>query len=144
MRETTNYKLGLWDVADEVGRQAVNNNFSAIDAALKGEAEARVAVEGRLLKLAVGSYQGDDSNNRTIDLPFTPKAVYVANVYGQAGFSTGTTMSHGGLAISGGPVATPSGDHLVEIVTGGFRVGHRGDNLSANSADYEFHYWALG
>ena len=73
MEYTQNYQLPLWDKEDSVLRTDFNGNNQKIDAAL-GELTGAV-------KIAVGSYVGDDAADRYIALEQTPKAVILFTRY---------------------------------------------------------------
>jgi len=147
MKETTNYKLGLWDVQDEVGREGFNGNFTALDAALKGEAEARVAGLSEKAQVVVGTYTGDGAASQVIQLGFTPKAVLVMPADGQ--ISTGSSMQ-GGIALPDSPAYYTSGNGngpIAALTEGGFQVYEQRISSSyyieANNEGKPYHYWAV-
>lgn len=95
------------------------------------------------LKLASGVYIGNGAKNRKIDVPFTPKMVYV-------GYDTGgITVSggcFGGLVFPDLP-AIHETQYIVGIVENGFQVSHN-DKLynyynTANFPDYTFRWFAF-
>ena len=60
---TTNYELPLWEPQDSFLRTEFNDANQKIDAGLTAANAERIHV---------GSYTGDGSSNRTIQLPCTP------------------------------------------------------------------------
>ena len=65
---TTNYELPLWEPQDSFLRTEFNDANQKIDAGLTAANAERIHV---------GSYTGDGSSNRTIQLPCTPKLLIV-------------------------------------------------------------------
>ena len=152
MNHTTNYQLNQWAKSDQVLMEDFNADNAKLDAALaqKADASALAALTtlvGTPLKLAAGSYTGDGAETQVIPLPFTPKAVYVCSEYG-ATYILGTMMNtySGGLAATGAPIKV--GEYtVVEIVSGGFKVGFRRSSswtITTNSEGGKLHYIALG
>lgn len=70
--KTQNYQLHAWVPGDDFLLSEFNANFAAIDGLL---AEMPI---NKKLKIAVGSYLGDNIRNRVIELGFRPKAVALA------------------------------------------------------------------
>jgi len=146
MRETANYRLGLWEAADEAGREVLNGNFAALDEALTGEAEARAAGLDKKSTVVAGAYTGDGAASRLIDLGITPKAVLIF----PQDWSLNYSFHHyGGMAIQGG--GTANGGHgLTTLAEGGFQVNHYSQEsanyttvVSTNSGGDVYYYWAL-
>ena len=162
MTKTEHYQLNQWDAADQVKRTDFNEDNAKLDAALAAKtdnsafAQLQAAnalkantstvnsqfstvnsrlntLEGRV-EVIVGSYTGDGTQTRVIDLGFTPKAVLVELRNG-ARFSSG--ISYGGLAL---PDA-PSGG--VQIVTGGFQVYYYANNTHTNNYGEVYRYLAF-
>ena len=151
---TTNYQLSQWAKSDQVKMEDFNADNAKLDAALKAEADARAAAVNAIntalsgaVKLAAGSYTGDGAESRVIPLPFTPKAVYVCSSLGiNYLYNSGSKSLYGGLAVTGGPVSI-GGYSVVEIVSGGFKVGRRSGSswtIMTNDKDDKFHYIAFG
>lgn len=69
--KTENYHLHAWEAGDDFLRSEFNENFAAIDEALGG------LPINKKLRLLVGSYLGDFTGGRSIDLGFRPKVVLV-------------------------------------------------------------------
>lgn len=136
---TTNYQLNQWEAGDKVERVDFNADNAKIDAAVKAVDQAREALGNTVaalqttvarkqdaasaVKFVTGSYTGDGAASRTIPLGFTPKAVFVIS---QKGYTYSTSAFHGGLALTGCPVA--SGNYkILTIVNGGFEVYYSRD-----------------
>lgn len=69
--KTEHYALHAWVAGDDFLRSEFNENFAAIDNLLGGLPEIKK------LKVAMGSYMGDEKNPRAIELGFRPKVVLV-------------------------------------------------------------------
>jgi len=157
MKETQNYKLGLWEAQDEVGREGLNGNFSALDAALKGEAEGRAAADERLAgqmsaglgeKAEVvtgrytGSYSYDVATASLIDLGGMPRAVWVVLDSG-ASYRGGNTFS----AFAGRDLPSISdgkpANWTCRITARGFEVRNYTSSPMPNNAGQVYHYLAL-
>lgn len=115
------------------------------------------AAQASIPKIKVGTYAGDGAASRTINVGFTPVAVFVCDNNGGTCFynSTGRFAYRGGLAVTGGPVTTGAynGNALtvLAITTNGFTVSNdsmstSGSPISAtsNSTSYTYHYIAIG
>lgn len=153
MSKTTNYQLTLWDYADEGfgperAREDLAENFTKLDTALRAEETARAGAVNTLntalagkAAIVTGSYTGNDESERTISLGFTPKAVYLCREDGSAGYSSGSAMCFGGLALPNLPVYASG--NLVTCVVGGIQVRNRSSFLTTNSASRKYHYIAF-
>ena len=77
MQQTETYKLNLIETSDPFSPQALNENTQKIEEVVSeklGEMDARVTVlEGKRIVLLV--YTGDGTQNRVIQLGFTPTGV---------------------------------------------------------------------
>lgn len=74
------------------------------------------------VELVIGTYTGDGTSLRTINLGFTPKAVYIADPRGASfRYSSGVGRFCGGLALNG-YAAIDSNRTIIEIVENGFVV----------------------
>ena len=117
------------------------------DQVTKEYIEAALANAGP--KIVAGTYDGDGSASRFIDLGFTPKAVLVVDKYGRMNAeNTLATVQYwyGGLAVSGNPTVSVDNFVLVEITDGGFSV-HSGakSNYYYYRANTGLHYYiAIG
>ena len=140
MTKTTNYQLNQWDPTDRVLRTDFNSDNQKIDAAIAEK-----------IGIVFGSYTGNNNDNRTITLSFTPKAVYLCNELGQ---TYNNAHHYGGLALEGKPARGSSSVtgavDLITIVDHGFAVRNgnvqsgSGTYLSANLSGTTYHYLALG
>ncbi len=86
MNKTENLKLNVWEKSDPILVGDFNEDNRKIDAAV-------AALQGE--HIYVGSYVGDDKENRTIDLPWEPTfAVLLGNVFEHDAVSLLTTTDH--------------------------------------------------
>ena len=124
--KTTNYNLHSWFPEDDFLRTEMNENFTKLDTLLKNETAALSAALGQKARVTVGSYTGDGALDRTISLPFTPKAVLLFN---QEGMTYYSNTYIGGLAVEGVPCRFRLGAgayyEILGIVPGGFRVHYQ-------------------
>lgn len=106
-------------------------------------------------KTATGYYIGTGGKNRTIPLPFTPKAVLVLQ-YGYHLFESSPSAGrvyhyyHGGLAVEGRPIAQ-GGITELSVTTGGFIVSYEEKYIDSdvyvsytNWSGYVYNYIAIG
>ncbi len=146
--KTTNYQLHSWLPSDEFHLTEINENFTALDAALKAEAgsaaQKQAALEsametalGERVRMVTGSYTGKAANKDStypsaqVILGFKPKAVVImATVLN----ISGPLLAY--LAIEGG-TTTPS----VTLDPQGFTA--RNDKVFANHASTVYHYAAF-
>ena len=159
--KTTNYQLHSWEPGDDFLRTEFNENFSALDTAIKGVetgassalAGARSALEGSIsavstvangkVSIVTGSYGGDGTQGRVISLGFNPKAVLIFLCTGQTGLGSDT---FGGLFTDTMPLkCNGMGSYIcAQVVTDGFRVdyipGHGG---YSNANPYLYYYAAI-
>lgn len=77
MNHTTNYQLSQWAKSDRIMMDDFNADNQKIDAALKANADAA-------MQFITGSYVGDGTEDRVIDLGVTPKLVIVIGTYSSA------------------------------------------------------------
>lgn len=73
MQNTTNYNLRLPEPTDPVDITAINTNMTIVDSALKW-------ISSRSLKIACGTYTGNDEAERYINIGFRPVAVLMTNL----------------------------------------------------------------
>ena len=104
MTKTTNYQLNQWAKSDRVLMEDFNSDNAKIDAALAGKAE-----------LVTGSYTGDGTNDRTVDLG-RPVAFLMVQRTGrrssnftEVGWMAGEGCIPGGTGGSSGLTHTGSG-----------------------------------
>lgn len=96
MQQTEKYKLNLIEKTDPFAPEALNENTQKVEKVLAGEETARTAADAALdarvtvletHKLVVGSYSPDSTRNVTVNLGFTPLAVFICPVMsGSSGF----------------------------------------------------------
>ena len=110
------------------------------------KAAVEAAIEGSIV---CGTYTGNNTENRFIDLGFTPRAVFIMNNTG----TTYTTMNtanvnyyFGGLVLPGSPLMENSRVNA-EIVDGGFTVTYLRPNEyfvdATNISGFIYHYIAF-
>lgn len=75
MNHTTNLHLPQWEETDRIQMDDFNDAMERIDTA--------VAAAGNC-HIYTGSYGGDGTSSRTIDLGFTPKLLIVFGYYGES------------------------------------------------------------
>ena len=136
MTKTGNYNLNKPEPTDPLRLADFNENADIIDAALAA-----------VPSFVTGTYTGDGTTNRTIELGFTPKAVFVCNNQGATAHvgSSVSWMIYGGLALPDCPVQR-SGKKALSIVSGGFQVTYYSDaalRICTNLSDSVFYYVAL-
>ena len=137
---TTNYGLHQWESTDDFLRTDFNTDFQKIDAALAG---IQADTDGKV-EMVTGTYQGDGSDERTITLGFQPKALYLCNQNGMAGYIEGYYYTYGGLVLPNHPIIDYRHDNAVavEIISTGFRL-YRSDYRLANEPNWTYFYLAL-
>ena len=123
--KTSNYRLHKWEPQDDFLRSEFNENFAAIDEALKGKAE-----------VVFGTYTGTKSSKRTINLGFTPSLLLLM---GESGL--GSSYS-GGLTAPGHPLKNQSFIYLA-VVEGGFQVSYSTNIAYTNSWNSIYSYLAF-
>ena len=80
------------------------------------------AIANAGVKIVTGSYTGDGAATRTINLGFTPRAVYVGGPHGLTYYcAINFHAYYGGLALADSPLQYDNRD-IVAIVNNGFRV----------------------
>ena len=148
---TTNYALNLWEANDKFVREEFNENTSKIEAALvnhdvalAAETAARTSAVNTINttlanKIGVigGTYNGDGTERRFINLGVTPKAVIL---FESSGRTYEFSAYVGGLALPG----TTEG--ACQITTNGFYVFHissSGKGTWSNISSYTYHYLAF-
>lgn len=103
-------------------------------------------VDSKVPEFVMGTYTGDGTVNRTIELGFTPRALLVVNNYGTTfAYLSGVPQFCGGFVTQDSP-AKYSGNIIVEITENGFIVNYfvsGGIYLASNSNNVVYHYIAL-
>ena len=128
---TKNYHLNQGEPTDRVLREDFNEDNRKIEEALNGK-------NG----IVLGTYIGDGANGHTIDLGFTPVAVYICTRGGIAGTASGSYYCYGGLAFPDYPVIL-SNKIAAEIVDGGFKVYKHSDYFRINNTNEVYYYIAF-
>ena len=124
---TKHFELHIWDSGDDFLLSEINENFGALDDA------ARVVM---------GTYDGDGTVERVIQLGFTPQAVLLENEWGQRVSNLGGPR--GGLVFPGFP--GKDSRMLLTVVEGGFQVSPEPDQAGTrgtNSRKVNYRYIAL-
>ena len=163
MTKTEHYQLNQWDAADQVKRTDFNEDNAKIDAALAAKTDNSAftqlqaanalkantstvnsqfstvnsrlnTLEGRV-EVVIGSYTGDGTATRTIDLGFTPKAVLLEHPSGMR--MTNNNIAFGGLALLNFPA------NGFQIVEGGFSVRYNSGYVHTNNSGTVYHYLAF-
>ena len=126
---TANYGLHQWEATDDFLRTDFNTDFLKIDTAIGG-------------LLVFGSYTGNGTAGQTVNLGFTPRAVYTCTRDGKAGSAVGSGYCYGGLTFTGQPVMR--GAHTaVAIAENGFLVNAPNDYVRTNLSGETYHYVAV-
>ena len=127
--------------------QDVRNHFTTIENSVSTEAQARQTADSNLQKqinthstqiaakceIMIGSYTGNATKNRFINLGRTPKAVLVMTNDGRM-YLANVNATYGGLAITNSPVIYQyPEDQAVAIVDKGFQVTFGGQYASLRS-----------
>lgn len=132
--QTSNFGLSQWEPGDPVLREDFNADNQKIDGALAAKVD-----------IFAGTYTGDGADSQLIPLGRTPKAVYVCRPSGLVFDASGADSLYGGLAVEGTP-ANVSGNPIVSIEEGGFRVHHHAYSTytsKSNLANNIYHYMAF-
>ncbi len=155
---TPNYQLSQWEKSDKVLMEDFNADNAKIDAAIQAvERRADDLAAGKVdppeitrleqligakAAIVTGFYAGDDTEIRTIELGFTPKALLLMTDSGRM-FSSYSNSCYGGLAFSGQPV-TYNSKIIVTIVENGFQVYYNAnDKIYSNRQKNAYRYLAL-
>ena len=136
--------------------QDVRDRFSAIESAASGEAATRASADSSMqsqisalsttkCEVYCGFYTGDGTENRTISLSKTPRAVLVMTNGGEM-YLANSNATYGGLAVTDSPVIYQYDyQQAVKIVSNGFEVtiGGSYNCLKTNVSGTIYHYIAL-
>lgn len=139
MQQTDKYKLNKPEMDDQMSLTPLNENMDKVEGELDSLDQRVISLEGR--RIVAGVYEGISGEyvSKTIELGFTPFAVYVGNVY---------CTGYSGVAVTGQDILasgaySSQGGHPVTIVEGGFKVNwNKACNFVANSS--KFCYIAIG
>lgn len=139
------------ELAAELDAKATQAALTGVDSRLQSaEAtlQAHTAQLAQKAEVYFGTYTGDGTASRLINIGFTPKAVMVM-CGGYATYSKGSqTHWYGGLALMGKPVKASDGRSVLNIEAGGFRVYTEStqvfaDYVMSNTAERSYHYIAV-
>ena len=135
---TSNYQLHQWVPEDDFLRTDFNTDFQKIDTAIRA---AYNLAAGKSAWVA-GSYTGDTTVDRVINLGFHPQAVLVEQPTGSRGASN---SMEGGLALRNRPVISSRADGpALSITTNGFIVTYFiDDEAFTNTGGRTYYYLAL-
>lgn len=127
--------------------QDVRDRFAAIESAAAAEASTRTSGDNNLqsqinthsvqiagkCEIVLGTYTGDGTTERFINLGFTPKAIYSVPLGGRV---SDNSRWYGGFAMQNYPaINTNAYRTVLQIETNGFRVFNDGDQMRANSSN---------
>lgn len=159
---TENYGLCQWEATDQVLRTEFNEDNAKVDEALKGTADvaqaaqvlAQAAYSPENSPFVVGSYTGDGTAKRKIELGFTPKGILVLSEDGRTTTTGSYNFYYGGLAVSGKNVASSqtgitawiSGETALAVTDNGFFVSEAANDhilISSNSIGKNYNYLAV-
>jgi len=148
--QTEHLKLCQWEADDEVLRADFNADNAKIDeavAALKASVEEKLEAVRAMAQAAyspskkpyvVGTYTGDGTSGRSIDLGFMPSAVLVTSKDGEVHYwSSGVNEYYGGLTVQG----AGGGANGLSIMYNGFFVAY--GNTGSNTKGMKFNYIAF-
>lgn len=123
MNYTKNYQLNQWEETDRVLREDFNTDNQKIDDTL-----------GRKCEAVFGSFVGDNSPQRKIELGFTPQAVLLLGQYPTV---VRNESVYGGLALPGKPalVNRDGGVDALTITDGGFLVYYEYNNAGSRATN---------
>ena len=157
---TENYGLCQWEATDQVLRTEFNKDNAKVDEALKGTADvaqaaqvlAQAAYSPENSPFVVGSYTGNGTAKRKIELGFTPKAVLVFGYQGQTYTDSGHLF--GGLAVTGcnaagtqeGTTSWKGQNTIAAVAENGFYVGlnsESGIKVWSNYSGFTYMYIAF-
>ena len=132
---TEHYHLHQWEPEDSFLRTDFNEDLATLDAALK-------QLDTDLGALVVfGSYTGDGSEERDIDLGFAPAALYSCTSSGVPGTLTAHYQTYGGLTFPGRPVTNSSA--VITLTDSGFHISTPHTDARANRSGLTYYYAAL-
>ena len=126
---TEHYGLHQWEATDDFLRTDFNTDFAKIDAGMGATQEL---AEGKC-SIVAGSYVGDGTVSRFVDLGFAPAAVLAV----QGANTFGDTTTNGGLLI-------PQFSNTNFGISGtGFYVSHSGTSGQTNLNGITYRYIAF-
>ena len=125
MNQTENYSLPQWEATDRVTRESVNDAMAAIDAALE-------AIGGK--PYVLGSYEGNDSTTRVINVGVRPSLVIIVGANQQV---------HDPLTVFVAGANSGSDDISCEWTDTGIIMSGITSVRARNVRRYTYHYIAL-
>ena len=152
MTKTPNYQLPQWQLDDFIKMADFNAAFSALDSALKANADANTALSTKLAaskvcRIQIGSYVGTgvygQNNPNTIQCGFTPAVLMVYGYYGY--YTLGIQTAFRGMSdwkISNGTVPITWGDSSVSWYNDSSDTNSANNQLNMSGATY--YYCILG
>lgn len=134
---TNNFHLSQWSSQDAVLRDDFNADNAKLDSALS-----------LFPQLVYGSYTGDGAATRTVELGFTPSALFVVGPSGTpCQHQSGVAMHFGGLVFPDKPAKdTYKNRTILAICENGFNVGYDVENgiyIYSNVDGFEYWYVAV-
>ena len=126
--ETDFYDIGVF-----------NANVDKIDAAYE-DLTMQAALKSEVV---FGTYTGDGTASRTINLGFTPVAVEVCDEMGRQYQFSGVRGIFGGIAVTGHPCASGSSNKAIEIVENGFNVAYNSEENLAKTNQGRITYYFI-
>lgn len=134
MNTTTHLALNMPELNDPVDITQLNHNMEVLDQKVYPNATV------------TGSYVGDGTQDRFINLGFTPRAVLLCSAAGRMGYYyNGSEFTYGGLFTADHPLMN-STVCAGQVQEGGFSVTHDSSVSShcsyTNYRDMTFHYMA--
>lgn len=136
MQHTKKYDLSIIESSDPFSPEALNDNTRAVEAELERVDAAVEVLTASQLKLAFGTFTGNNAQNRLIPLPFTPKLVYMGD---SRGFTLSGGHDYGGVVMPGYPYSS-----FFSVTEGGFLVSHYSTDDYYNRSGNTYRYFALG
>jgi len=92
--KTQHYHLHAWEAGDDFLRTEINENFAGLERVIRGQ-----------IKVVAGTYIGDGTKNREINLGAPILALLLENTFGSR---TNGAFVHGGLVLPGLPLERES------------------------------------
>ena len=127
--KTEHHALHAWEPEDDFLLSEINQNFAAVDGVLP---------HSKRLRVAAGSYLGNDKSNRVIEVGFRPIAVVVTS-------KPNTTCPYSGICVDGAAANDLSITDGGFLVSGYFNRDHASDSGYVSGKTLNpYHYIALG
>ena len=117
MGQTANYGLKQWEAWERPRRGEINGALAAVDGVIKTAVDSLAGQLADKSALVTGSFTGDGTEGREIDLGFAPKAVYLCTDGGMAGIISGSSSCYGGLMLPGIPLEVMGSSNQAGLLT---------------------------